>query len=213
MNGSFHLPFIIRRKSSMGQLPIYIHSEKITVLLVGGGSIALRKLKSLHAAGAKVDVIATTLSDEFREFVFTHRINCLEKSYELGEATPYDLVITATNDEIVNEAVQKDASHLVCRVDHVEKGNVVIPATIRRGRLVLAVSTGGASPMLAKKIMLQLEKQFDNQYESYLEFLVEIRQTYRGNKQLLQAVVDERFINMSNSDRQKEVLQLIGLKN
>lgn len=194
----------------MPYLPVYIHSSKVRVLIVGGGHIALRKLKSIVDSQTKVTVIAMSLSAEFEEFVAMHQISFIEKSYEKGDASGYELVIAATNNTETNNLIQEDAEQLINRVDAVEKGNILLPATIRRGQLVLTVSTGSASPILAKKIKRDLEQQFDDNYTGYIDFLSRVRAKYVGNQAILRAVVDESFINMTDSQREIKLESLVN---
>lgn len=194
----------------MPYLPVYIHSSKVRVLVVGGGSIALRKLKSIVDSQTKVVVIAMSLSADFQVFVDQHDIQYIEKRYEKGDAKGYEIVIAATNSSETNDLVQEDAEQLINRVDSVEKGNILLPATIRRGQLVLTVSTGSASPMLAKKIKDDLEQQFDDNYTGYITFLSRVRERYIGNRTILRAVVDEDFINMTDSQRENRLESLVN---
>lgn len=149
------------------------------------------------------------MSDEFSTYIHTKGLSVALRTYKEGDAAEYDLVIAATNHERVNDLVQRDASKLVCRVDDVEKGNILLPATIRRGALVLTVSTSSASPILVKKIKKDLEQQFDEAYESYVDFLAETRKKYRGNRKLLRALVDEQFINMTDLQRNDALKTLV----
>lgn len=193
----------------MPYLPIYIHSSKVRVLVVGGGNIALRKLKNIIDSQTKVAVIAKSFSVEFKEFMALHQIDYTEKPYEKGDASGYELVIAATSHKETNDLIQADADHWINRVDSVEKGNILLPATIRRGEFVLTVSTGSASPLLAKKIKQDLEQQFDEGYESYIKFLSRVREKYSRNHPILRAVVDEEFINMTDTQREFKLESLV----
>ncbi|MBQ0138341.1 MAG: hypothetical protein KBT36_03520 [Kurthia sp.] len=195
----------------MKVLPLYINSEKIRVLLVGGGNIACRKLKLLIDAGADVTVIAKVLTPQCQALVSEYAITYYERAYEAGEASEYSLVIAATNSLAVNALVEQDANQLVCRVDDAKLGNVLLPATVRRGDLVLTVSTGGASPSLTKKISQELAEQYDIQYADYVDFLSFVRKEHRGNKRILQAVIDSRFVTMPANKRMHELHNLLKL--
>lgn len=197
----------------MNILPLYINSKKIRALLVGGGAIAYRKLKLLIEAEVDVTIIASTSTPAVQELIAQHKITYFKRPYEAGDATDYQLVIAATNVTATNELVQKDATQLFCRVDDATLGNVLLPATVRRGDLVLTVSTGGASPGLTKKISKELANQYDTQYAEYVEFLAFVRKKHKGNKELLKAVIDQRFITMTSNQRMEELLTLIEMSN
>lgn len=197
----------------MNQLPIYIHSEKVSVLVVGGGGIALRKLKIFLSAGVNPTIIATTVTDECRKLIEKNNLVYYDRAYEAGDAISFHIVVAATNSATVNEQIQMDARQFICRVDDADKGNIILPATIRRGQLVLAVSTGGASPGLTKKIAKQLNEQFDENYAEYIDFLASVRKQYKGNHSLLQAIINERFLKMTKPERLEELKKLLQLSN
>ncbi len=131
--------------------PIYPVALRLTgrrVLVVGGGEVAARKVAGLVAAGADVTVLAP-------EMVAALEVaGCAleRRMYQRGDAAGYRLVVAATDDEAVNQAVYDDAEAAgvwVNVADRPERCSVLLPAVARDGRVVVAVSTGGASPALA----------------------------------------------------------------
>ncbi len=160
----------------MGQIPIYLNSEQIRILIVGGGKIAYRKCRTLVEAGGQVTVIAQQLLPEFEHYLTEQQISLHKRLYELGEAAQYELVIAATNQTTVNEQIQQDSQAIICRVDDAKKGNGVLPAVVQRGDFVLSI---GTSPIFSSKIKKQLSQQFDAHYESYIAFLQHVRVQYK----------------------------------
>lgn len=138
--------------SQMGySYPIFLDLEGVAVLVVGGGPIALRKAAGLAEAGAIVTAIAPDLVDGFDSVA--RRIE--RRRYRRGDVADYQLVIAATNDPAVNAQVAADARAKRVWVNSADDPNncsFILPAVARRGPLIVAVSTGGASPALASRM-------------------------------------------------------------
>jgi len=157
--------------------PIHINIEYKTVVIVGGGHVATQKVASLIPAKATIVVVSPTLDDSLFPLVEAGEITWREKEFEPRDLDDASLIIAATNDISVNEAVQEAAQHwqLINRADAQAESDFITPATVRRGPLVLTVSTSGASPALARKIKADLEEQFDEIYDDYVCFLQQAR--------------------------------------
>lgn len=131
--------------------PVFLDVGGVAVLVVGGGPIALRKATGLAEAGAIVTVIAPDLVDGFVSVA--QRIE--QRQYRSGDVADYQLVITATNDPAVNAQVATDAKAnrvWVNSADDPDNCSFILPAIARRGLVTVAVSTGGASPALARRL-------------------------------------------------------------
>lgn len=194
----------------MSYLPIFIKTESCHVLIVGGGRVAWNKYQLCKEAKMNVTVIAEKFSEAFQN---EENSKLLQRQYIDGEASHYDLVIAATNNPLVNALISQQANRLICRTDAVEEGNCIIPSALHRGDLVIAWTTGGASPALSKRIKKKLAATFDEQYEDYLKFLKEVRNEHKDKKELLRAIVDERFITMDNENRWAEVERIVTTLN
>ena len=157
--------------------PIHINIEYKTVVIVGGGHVATQKVASLIPAKATIVVVSPTLDDSLFPLVEAGEITWREKEFEPRDLDDASLIIAATNDTSVNEAVQEAAQHwqLINRADAQAESDFITPAAVRRGPLVLTVSTSGASPALARKIKADLEEQFDEIYDDYVCFLQQAR--------------------------------------
>ena len=121
------------------------------VLVVGGGSVALEKVGGLLAAGAEVTVVAPAIRPELRALPVT----LVERTFRPADLDGRHLVVAATCDEAVNEAVFREAERraLFCiTVDDPDRCSLILPAVHREGPIAVAISTGGASPALAKRI-------------------------------------------------------------
>jgi precorrin-2 dehydrogenase len=132
--------------------------EGRSVLVVGGGRIALEKVTGLLDCGADVTVVAPRILPELR----AHRVRWLPRRYERGDLAGRYLVVAATQIEALNASVARDAARrsLLCNVvDDPDKCTVILPAIHREGPIAIAVSTGGASPALAKRLRDQFAAQ------------------------------------------------------
>ncbi|CAN7328810.1 bifunctional precorrin-2 dehydrogenase/sirohydrochlorin ferrochelatase [Paenibacillus sp. LjRoot153] len=152
-------------------------------LIVGGGPIAERKLRSLLGAGAEVTLVSPAFTAGILEMGNQQNVIVKKQSYDEsiwtihGEAR-FALVIAATNDAQVNRQIAQDANAhnlLVNIVDQPELSSFILPSVVRRGKLVITVSTGGASPSAARKIAKEIDKTYGDEYEIYLDFLSETR--------------------------------------
>lgn len=162
----------------MTDYPINLRIGGKRCLVVGGGSVACRKVKSLLAAEAQVTVLSPELTAELAEMQRKKQFNYIAKPYQEGDLGGFFLVICATDDPFVNEAVAREAEEdgiLANVVDVPELGNFSVPAQVKRGDLLLTVSTGGKSPVLAKRLRQQLAAGYGGEYGEFLDFLNEVR--------------------------------------
>ncbi|EEL51524.1 Precorrin-2 dehydrogenase [Bacillus cereus Rock3-44] len=166
------------------------------------------KITPLLKEGADIVVVSFELDASLVKLVESKQIRWFQKEYEKSDIEGAFLVVAATSDTKLNESIAKDASsnQLVNVITNPESGNVHFPAAIHRGKLNIAVSTGGASPKLAKKIRDDIAAKYDEVYEIYLDFLYEVRMNVkklslekRKQNRLLQEVLKSEYIQ----DQQK----------
>ncbi|EMA6342047.1 NAD(P)-binding protein [Bacillus cytotoxicus] len=157
--------------------PLTVRIENKCVVVIGGGKVAGFKIIPLLHQGANIIVVSPKLDASLVKLVESKKIRWYQKEYEKSDLEGAFLVVAATSDPSLNERIEKDGgtNQLVNVITNPEKGNVHFPATIHRGKLNIAVSTGGASPKLAKKIRDEIAHKYDEIYETYLDFLYEVR--------------------------------------
>ncbi len=144
----------------MDFLPIFMNIHDRDCLVVGGGSIAARKASLLAAAGGHVVVVAPALCDEIREEVEQQHYQWLSRDFQEDDLDGKAVVIAATDDEAVNQTVSTlaQARNLpVNVVDNPALCSFIMPSIIDRSPVQIAISTGGASPVLARMLRTQLE--------------------------------------------------------
>jgi precorrin-2 dehydrogenase/sirohydrochlorin ferrochelatase len=188
----------------MRYFPVCLNINEKSCVVVGGGSVAARKAKSLLACGAKVTVISPVLTDVLQSLYERRRIAWLSREYQKVDIADAFLVIAATDDPQVQEQVFCEAEEnniLVNVADVPEKCNFILPATVRRGDFTLSVSTGGKSPALARKIRQQLDGQFGMEYATVINLLGELRAiilakglTHPENKLIFEKLLDDKIV-------------------
>ncbi|MBI5047442.1 MAG: bifunctional precorrin-2 dehydrogenase/sirohydrochlorin ferrochelatase [Deltaproteobacteria bacterium] len=158
--------------------PIFLDIKRKPCVVIGGGNVAERKVLSLLDAGAKVLVISPKLTSALKRLAGKKTIGYRNKSYEQGDLKGFFLAYSATNDPAANESVFHEAKKrgiLLNVVDVPELCNFIVPSVVDRGDLLIAISTSGRSPAMAKKIRQQLEKEFGWEYAAFLEIMGKVR--------------------------------------
>lgn len=167
----------------MDFLPIFVNIKNRNCLVVGGGEVAARKIALLLRAGAHITIIApelcAELSEELREQLaqgaITHRVEAFRPDH-LGDAV---LVIAATGDRAVNRQVSKAAGQLhipVNVVDNPDLCSFIMPSIIDRSPIMVAVSSGGASPVLARLLRARLETMIPAGYGRLAAYAASFRE-------------------------------------
>ena len=158
----------------MRYYPVLLDLKDRACLVVGGGSVAQRKALSLLAAGARVDVVATRVTKALAGLSDEGTITLEKRAYRQGDVTGHFLIIAATGSKEANWSIYRDseaAGVLVNVVDDPERCSFIVPSVVDRGALVIAISTSGKSPYLARMLREALEECIGAEYEVFLEIL------------------------------------------
>lgn len=202
----------------MGYLSFNLQIAGKTILVIGGGTVAERKVTSILAAGAKLSVISPTLTYALQRLRDEKKITHLPRKYRSGDLADAFMVIAATNDREANRAVAAEAATLgiLAEVtDNPAAGNVTSPAIIRQGDLSVAISTNNLAPALAAAIKKELVPLFGPEYAKSVRLLGAIREklltegvasTY--NKQVLRDLA-EKLPALFASGAEKEIDKLL----
>ena len=162
------------------QYPVNLIVEGRACLVVGGGAVAAQKAAALVACGAEVHVVAEHVGPEVRALDVTWE----ERSYALGEVSGYRLAVAATDSPATNKAVYDDgeaAGVWVNSADDPEHCAFTLPAVVRRGPVMVAVSTGGRSPALASWLKQRLADEIGPEYEVLVDLLAAEREAVRAD--------------------------------
>lgn len=144
----------------MSRYPVMLDAARLRILVVGGGAVATRKVAGLVEAGGRPVIVSPRVGDELRGMIDAHALAWHRRGYAAADAAGHHLVFVATDDPHVNAAAAAEAEAagaLVGVADDGEGSTVHVPAVIRREGVVVAFSTGGASPLLARRLRERLE--------------------------------------------------------
>ncbi|MEW6660399.1 MAG: bifunctional precorrin-2 dehydrogenase/sirohydrochlorin ferrochelatase [Thermodesulfobacteriota bacterium] len=203
----------------MQTYPVFVLLAGKPCLVVGGGNVAARKVQDLLQAGARVTVVSPALAPALTALAGQGTIRHLQGDFQEEQVAGMALVIGATDDMAVNarvSAAAKERGIWVNIVDQPELCTFIVPAQVRRGDLTLAISTGGASPALARKLREDLEDRFGPEYGPYLALMQAIRtrvlEARRGdpdNAPLFKRLVDSPLLAALRQGDLQEVRRLL----
>jgi precorrin-2 dehydrogenase/sirohydrochlorin ferrochelatase len=198
---------------SSSYYPVFLNIRGKKCVVVGGGEVALRKVKALLDAGADVKVISPVLCLELTNLAETKIIFIEKRLFQPGDLEGAFLTVTAVDNnrdnlEVANEA--RRTGVLVNVVDDPSNSDFIVPSCLRRGEVTIAISTAGRSPALARKIRSRLEDYFGDEYAALALLVDEVRMEIRGrgikvNGEDWQKALDlDLLINLlKNNDREK----------
>ena len=149
--------------------PVFLDLKGRACVIVGGGEIAERKIASLLECGAVITMVSPQVTPGIRAHADAEDIRWEAREYADGDLKGAFLAIASTDDEDVNRAVHEEASRegiVLNVVDRTALCSFIAPAVVRRGEVTVALSTGGASPALARKLRETLEKSEVLEYAS-----------------------------------------------
>lgn len=197
--------------------PVFLNLQGKKCLVVGGGRVAERKVRNLICCGANVHVVSPVLTEGLQKMLDHGQIIYRQGFYQTADLDGVFLVISATDDEVVNNVVAVDCAGrniLVNVVDDPPRCNFFVPSVVHRGALQLAISTGGKSPQLAKTLRQSLEKEFGPQFAEFVDFLGNVRAEVlervtdpSRRKQILKNLTDETtlaLVKQGDTEKAKE---------
>jgi siroheme synthase-like protein len=162
----------------MGYFPISVDMKDRRCLVIGAGRVGERKIAGLLEGGASVTVISPDVTETIARWSKNKSIDFLARRYEPGDLSGYELVFTATSNAAVNAEVFAEGRRLrilVNSADDPAHCDFILPSVLRRGELTVAISTGGASPALARTIREELETHLSPEYEQLVKLAAEAR--------------------------------------
>lgn len=156
--------------------PINLKLDELDVVIIGGGEVAYRKCKNFLEFNKNVTIVSKQILNKFYDL--KGNIKIIKDDYKEIYIKDASVIIAATNNRELNMEIGlycKAKNKLVNVVDNIEISNFTVPSYIKRGDLLISVSTGGKSPSLSSKIKKEIEERYTEDYEEYLNVLGDIR--------------------------------------
>jgi precorrin-2 dehydrogenase/sirohydrochlorin ferrochelatase len=194
--------------------PVILDISGSHCVVVGGGHIAARRVAALVESGARVTVISPQLHPDIARLESDGLVHILLRPYlDETDLLHANMAFAATNDPITNGRISADARSLGILINHAgdsKESTLIMPTVLRRGRLIISISTSGASPGLSVRIRNELAERYGHEYEQYIEFLAELREWISvkvSNEQcravIFQHVLKFDIIDIIHNDKQK----------
>ncbi|MBA3016693.1 MAG: bifunctional precorrin-2 dehydrogenase/sirohydrochlorin ferrochelatase [Proteobacteria bacterium] len=203
----------------MRYYPVSLDIQNRKCLVVGGGSVGARKVMTLLECGAIVTVVSPDVAEELLELAEKKMIELKKRPYKPSDIDGIFLVIGATDNEKLNWQINKDAErqNKLCNIaDRPEACNFILPSIVNRGNLVIAISTSGKSPAFAKKMRQDLEKEFGEEYDEFLQLMGAIRKKAlsekhepEAHKQLFEQLINRGLIDMIRDHDEERINSLL----
>jgi siroheme synthase-like protein len=186
-----------------GYFPIAISLSGRSCLVVGGGKVALRKVRALLEYGGAVTVVAPDVCEELVALADAGRITLHMREYAPAEAACYGLVVAAVDDPAVNRTVFADcraAGVLINAVDDPEHCDFILSGTVRRGPLTVSIGTQGTAPFFARWVREQLDGMLPSHWEDVAALAESFRKRVLADANLDQAAKDALFARFLQED-------------
>jgi precorrin-2 dehydrogenase/sirohydrochlorin ferrochelatase len=166
----------------MQYYPICLDLRGRRCVVIGGGIVAERKVLGLLSAGGSVTVISPEVTDQLSLLVESGKIKHEPRSYLAGDLVNAEIAFVATDDRVVNEAVYQEGKSRriwLNAADDPTHCDFILPSVLRRGDLMVTLSTGGKSPALARAIREELEDYFSDNFSLLVDLAAEVRAELR----------------------------------
>lgn len=197
----------------MSSMPLMIDLNDKQIVIVGGGKVATRRATTLVEYCSYVHIVSPTITSELQNLLENGHLTWSKKQFEPQDIKHAYLVVIATNQSDVNDYVKASLSYgtLLNHAANAKAGDVTFPSILKRGRLTISVSTNGASPKLGSQIISTLNDMYNDNYETYIEFLYQSRQYIKEltiepsrKQRLLQQIVSDEYLD---EDKQLEFMR------
>lgn len=199
----------------MAYFPVFLELSGRPCVVIGGGSVAERKVEGLLAAEAVVTVVSPTVTARLQNLVTARQMQHVARSYQAGDLAGFTLAFAATDDGKVNAAIYREAQERgvwVNASDDPAYCTFLLPGVVRRGDLVVAVGTGGKSPALTRVVREELDALFGQDYTVLIEVTARVRQTLRARghhaagQQWSDALKDGDFRRLIQAGQREEAI-------
>jgi precorrin-2 dehydrogenase/sirohydrochlorin ferrochelatase len=200
--------------------PLNLLLNNRAVAVIGGGGVAERKVLSLLDTGAKITVIAPKATKKIKSLAAKKKIVLKLRNFVHDDLKGKLLIFAATNSDEVNKQVSRLARKkgiLVNCVDDPKECDFFVPSFFRRGSLLLAVSTGGKIPALAKKIRRDIELSYGALFAEYVKLLAKARGaiyrntslSFQKKRDLIEKMIESNILSLLKKGKKEEASKII----
>jgi precorrin-2 dehydrogenase/sirohydrochlorin ferrochelatase len=203
----------------MRYYPVCLDIKDRDCLVVGGGQVGTRKVRTLLTCGARVTVVSPQVTAELSQLGRQGRIRIVLRDYRTDDLADAFLVIGATDDPGLNRRVYRDAeaARRLCNIaDQPDLCNFVLPSIVHQGDLIIAISTSGRSPAFAKHLRRRLQGQFGPEYGRLLDLMGAIRSRLlaaehapEAHKPLFEELIHNNLLEMIRNDDRGSINTLL----
>jgi len=215
-----------RLKQSSHYYPLFLDLQHRNVVVVGGGPVAERKVNALLSCHARVKLISPTITQGLKKIVRQGKVQWHPRPFRRADLRGAFLIFAATDDPKMNYLMTASArkGHQLVNVANLPgESNFLVPAVVRRGELLIAVSTSGYSPALAKKIRQELERSFGHEFSRFLEILGKVRKALMASiphqsqrKKILNRLIYSEVLDLLRTGHldsaKKRIQEITGLE-
>ncbi len=206
----------------MKYFPFFMKLDKLSCLVIGGGNVAERKLDLLVKANSNITVVSPEFTPYITELSNKFKIKLLEENYNSSILSKknYQFVIAATDDRELNMQVAKDCNQKNILINVVDEPNLcdfIFPSILERGDITIAVSTGGASPVLARVLRTKLETMVSANYGKLAEIVsknrIKVREKmkkFSSNKIFWEKMLNSKFLELVLAGRNDDALAFLN---
>lgn len=215
-----------RKQAPVSYYPLLLDLRNKSVVVVGGGRVAERKIKTLLACQARVRLISPHITRGLEKLARQKRFKWQPRTFRHGDLGRALMVFAATNDPALNHriAAQLKATPTLVNVANLPgESNFLVPAVVRRGKLLIAISTSGDSPALARKIRRELEQTFGQEFSTFIKTLGRVRKALMARipslnrrKRILNRLIQSEVLDLLRSGHlaaaKNRAREITGLK-
>ncbi|GAB6066563.1 bifunctional precorrin-2 dehydrogenase/sirohydrochlorin ferrochelatase [Aquifex pyrophilus] len=170
----------------MAYFPLFVNLKGKKVLVVGGGKVGTRKVKSLLPFGANVKVVSPKFTEELLHLGNMGKVELVKRRFKPSDLKGVDIVIVAVDNIKLQERIYRlcEKRKILCNsVDSPEFCNFIFPSVIKRGNLVIGISTSGKVPALSRALREKLESCIPEDIENILEELSRLRSSMKKGRE------------------------------
>jgi precorrin-2 dehydrogenase/sirohydrochlorin ferrochelatase len=164
----------------MPYFPIYLNLKDKRVLIVGGGDIALRKLKKVLEFSTSIEVISKDFLEEFKKLADRYNLKLIKREFKYSDLDRFNIVVVATNSIKLQKDIYiktRDKNILVNSVDSTKYCDFIFPSYIKRGDLLISISTNGIAPTISKLLKEYIEKIIPPNIDIFLKEMKKLRES------------------------------------